>query len=91
MELAKKTFQDNYVEYEMTGDPKYKKISDQAKLAMDNILHNMESFENMKEIHDNSKTILSRNISQKVPEVSLTYHYVGLGLLAATMIGLMMF
>lgn len=92
---AKKVYRDNYLEYKLTNDPKYKTASDSAVETMKRVISNLQSQT------QGTNTILSKNLKEKdilrdLPAdtiiestPNLTSRYITLGVLSIVAFGLM--
>ena len=91
---AKKVYADNYLEYKLTNDPKYKLASDSALASMRNVLDSLgKQTQGTKNIAE--KIVQEKDLMRDLPEQitiagpDLTWKYIILGGLAIVAFGLM--
>lgn len=98
--LAKKTYRDNFLQYKLTNEPKYKNAYEQSMKSIETMLHNLEKsrpLESPKELktkylkeEDSLKGALLRTQTQtELP--SMSWRYITLGSLSILVVGLMAF
>jgi hypothetical protein len=92
---AKKVYRDNYLEYKLTNDPKYKTASDSAVETMKKVITNLKSqTHGTKNIA--SKIIQEKDLIRDLPDnsiiqttTSLSSRYITLGVMSIVSFGLM--
>jgi hypothetical protein len=92
---AKKVYRDNYLEYKLTNDPKYKTASDSAIETMKKVITNLKSqTHGTKDIA--SKIVREKDLMRDLPDdsiiqniPSLSSRYITLGIMSIVAFGLM--
>ena len=92
---AKKVYRDNYLEYKLTNDPKYKTASDSAVETMKKVITNLKSqTRGTKNIA--SKIVQEKDLLRDLPDdsaiqniPSLSSRYITLGIMSIVAFGLM--
>ena len=97
--LAKKTYRDNFLQYKLTNEPKYKNAYEQSMKSIETMLQKLRSkpVETPKELktkylkeEDSLRGALLRTQTQsQLP--SMSWRYITLGSLSIVVIGLMAF
>ena len=95
--LAKKTYRDNFLQYKLTNEPKYKNAYEKAMESIENMIDKLKKSKpsnnkqtikiNYLKDNDSLKTALLRQSS--LSQTPMTWKYVTVGSLALLALGLM--
>lgn len=90
MDTALRTFYTNFLEYSVTGEPKYKTAYLAAQQNIEATIASQPAKQSapLKHKHDATKSINMRTIGSPTPSQSLTAYYLTAGVLGAVAIGL---